>query len=57
MKFTTWQLVAILAIMFAALICVHLFAPTEAATVVSMVTVLFSSLFVQRATPGSDEKK
>lgn len=46
MKFTTWQLVAILAILFGAIICAAVFAPGMSATVVAMATTLFAALFV-----------
>lgn len=48
MKFTPWQLVAVLAILLAAIILAHVFAPGAAATVVSMATTVFAALFVNR---------
>ena len=53
MKFSSWQLVAILAILLAAIVCAHLFAPGATAVVVSMATTLFAALFVQ---PAAEEK-
>lgn len=46
MKFSTWQLVAILAILMAAIVCAHIFAPGAAPTVIGMATTLFAALFV-----------
>lgn len=57
MKFSAWQMVAILAILFAAIICAHLFAPGATATVVSMVTTLFAALFLQRESGESEKAK
>lgn len=59
-KFTNWQLVAIVAIMFAAIICARMFAPGDAPTVLGMVSALFGTLFLgkkedQVATPAGDK--
>ncbi|MBX3218930.1 MAG: hypothetical protein KF795_00340 [Labilithrix sp.] len=48
MKFSPWQLVAVLAILFAAIILAHVFTPGAAATIVSMATTVFAALFVHR---------
>ena len=48
MKFSNWQLVAILAILLAAIVLAHVFAPGATSTVVGMATTLFAALFVQR---------
>ncbi len=46
MKFTTWQLVVILAILVAGIVCANVFAPGSVATVTAMATTLFAALFV-----------
>ncbi len=60
MKFSPWQLVCILLVLLAAVICAHMFAPGSTATIVSMATTLFAALFVQRApsapAPGENFK-
>lgn len=48
MTFNSWQLVAILAILLAAIVGAHVFAPGATSIVVSMATTLFAALFVQR---------
>jgi len=50
MKFTSWQLVVLVAVMFTAIIASQVFAPGVASTVVAMATALFGTLFVQRET-------
>ncbi len=57
MSFSNWQLVAILAILLAAIVCAQIFAPGAASTVVGMATTLFAALFVQRdrAKPDASE--
>ena len=59
LKFTTWQLVAILAIVFAAVICSQIFIPGTAAyaTVATMAAGIFGTLFVQRYDGEKEEKK
>ena len=47
MKFTPWQLVAVLAILFAAILLANVYAPGAVATVVSMATTVFAALFVE----------
>lgn len=47
MKFTNWQKIAILVVLFAGIIAAHKLIPGEAAMVVSMATTLFGTLFVQ----------
>jgi hypothetical protein len=46
MKFTPWQLVAVLAILLTAIIVANRYAPGAVATVVSMATTVFAALFV-----------
>jgi len=48
MRFTPWQMVAVLAILLAAIILAHVFAPGAVGTIVSMATTIFAALFVQR---------
>jgi hypothetical protein len=52
MKFTPWQLVAVIAILLAAVIVANIYAPGAAATVVSMATTIFGALFVNRIDGG-----
>lgn len=49
MKFTAWQLVAVIAILLTAVIVANIYAPGAAATVVSMATTVFAALFVNRS--------
>ncbi|WP_146654434.1 hypothetical protein [Labilithrix luteola] len=48
MKLTAWQMVAVLAILFAAIICANVFAPGVSAVVVSMATTALGALVLQR---------
>lgn len=52
MKFTNWQLVAILGVLMAAIVCTYRFAQPEVALVTSMATTLFSALFIEREKPA-----
>lgn len=49
MKFTSWQLVVILALLLAAVIVAHVWAPGAVALVASAATTIIGTLFVQRA--------
>lgn len=51
MKLTNWQLIAALAVLFAAIIGAHIFAPGATAIVVSMATTAFGALFLNRKDP------
>lgn len=49
MKFSTWQLFAIIPIFFAAIILASIYAPGVVATIVAMTTTLIGVLFVQHS--------
>ncbi len=54
MKFDNWQLIALLGVMFTGVITVHIWAPSAAALIVSMVSILFSAYYVERHANGGD---
>lgn len=59
MKLTAWQMVAALAVMFAAIIVASIFAPGTLAVIVSLVTTAFAALGLsglrRPETPASEE--
>ncbi len=54
MKLDNWQFIALIVVMFTALIISHVWAPAVAAAVLSMVMVLFNGLYVQRHSETTD---
>lgn len=56
MKLTVWQMIAAAAVIFAAIICAHVFAKDAVPLVVSLAGTLFA-LFIQRKDPPNDPPK
>lgn len=56
MKFSSWQLVVILGILIAGIVCAHVFAPGAVAVVVPIATTIFAALFVNKKDPEAEPK-